>query len=522
MIRMQLSKHKFHLFILLLLIGLGGCDLDTEPSGISSFWNNAADAVMGMNAAYTPFYEEEGFGRGHLWAGPASDDMIVNRKKTEVINMTSFIDLTTNSGEGFYENWQIMYQVIRRANDVLRYVPGIVMDASLKNRLLGEANFLCGFSYFYLAKRYGGVPFFDHRYSDDLNRARETKEETYRRIETYLLAAVRYLENEDLWIHADEEWGRPNLGAAYGLLAKVYLHWGKYSQARDAARKVIDSGRYTLCESYPLLFSLAGEKSDEVLFNLNNKAVRHQGTITSIVLLSARLSGGAGWYYFAPTQSLYNCYEAGDQRRNVTLCGVGDTVHFLQKDIVLTSENMSDMSTGYMAAKYSAAYNEAVTWNWESGADIPLLRYADVLLMHAEAVMHLSGAGPAPDKRTIPVPEAASSLNQVRLRAFGRDERHALTAPTFADLINERRRELAYEDERHFDLVRWGIAQEVYAAATEAEDPRGPRYFNPDMPHFPLPQTEIDNSNGVLVNNTTTPSLYTMFTLTDDTLDFNK
>ncbi|MDO5571362.1 MAG: RagB/SusD family nutrient uptake outer membrane protein [Bacteroidales bacterium] len=486
-----------------------GCSLETEPSGISSFWNNEEDAKLGIDAAYAPFYEEEGFGRGHLWAGPASDDMVVNRQTTEIINLTSFINSSTNTGDGFYENWQIIYKIIRRANDVLRNVPAIDMNVSLQNRILGEANFLCGYCYFFQAKRYGGVPFYNYSTPNDINKARETKQVTYENIEKYLLKSIDYFEKEQLWHHSDDEWGRPNLGAALGLLAKVYLYWGKYDKAKEMSQKVIDSGEYELCESYKMLFSLEGEKSDEVLFNLNNKNVRHQGTVTSIVMLSAKLTGGIGWYYFAPTKSLYDAFEDGDERRNVTLKGVGDEVNFLGVKTKLTSDNISDMTTGYMCTKYSSAYDKAKEWNWESGADIPLLRYADVLLINAEAKMRLAGA--SPENMNQPCQEATESLNQVRLRAFNWDKEKYISSPSFKDLIDERRRELAFEDERHYDLVRWRLAKEVYSKATLESDPRGARNFNELMPCFALPQTEIDNSNGVLINNVPEISPYTMF-----------
>lgn len=494
---MKLYKY----FFIAVIILFASCDIDREPYGTSNFWNTEADVWLGLNAAYDPLYEEEGFGRGHFWAGPASDDMVINRDKADDDKLTKFTAVT-NSSSGQYSNWRLMYRVIRRCNDVFANQGEVSMSESSRNLILGESNFLCAYSYFYLAKRYGGLPFYDYQKPQEINKPRETKEETYRRIVEYLNESVKYFEQENAWQRSKEDWGRPNLGATYGLLAKVYAHWGKYKEAKEAAEKVI--GKYSLDKTddngFAHLFSPAGEKHEEVLFNLTNKAIRNQGTVTSVILLSGTLSGGTGWYYFAPTKSLYNAYGPGDERRLVTLKGAGDEVNYLGKSLILTADTLRDMSTGYMCTKYAAAYNDLSGWNWETGADVPLLRYADVLLIHAEAEIFLAGGGPS--NRTLGVPAAAASFNEVRLRAFGGDASKAIAAPTFNDLVKERRCELAYEDERHYDLVRWGLAKEVYAAATTATDPRGAREFDPAKDaHFPIPQTEIDNTGGLLINN---------------------
>lgn len=498
--------YKSILFFISSILLLSSCDLDKTPSGNSSFWNSEEEIWLGLNAAYEPLYHEEGYGRGQWWAGPASDDMVINRDKPADAAMTGFTDAgATNSSGGHADQWELMYQIIRRSNDVMRYTtPEIEMSDEKRDIILGEANFLCAYAYFHLAKRYGGLPFYDYKDPDNVNKPRETKTKTYENIETYLLATIDHFENQNLWTRSKDDWGRPNLGAAYGLLAKVYAHWGKFDKAKTAAEKVITSGKYSLNKTnnngFAHLFSPAGEKHEEVLFNLTNKPIRNQGTVTSVICLSAKLSGGTGWYYFAPTKSLYEAFDPGDLRRYTTVVGPGDVVNYLGNTTTLTTDNISDMSTGYMCNKYLAAYNDLTGWNWESGQDVPLLRYADVLLIHAEALIMLGGGGP--NNPTVGVAAAATSFNEVRVRAFGGDITKEIAAPTFNDLVKERRCELAYEDERHYDLVRWGLAQQVYAAATTATDPRGPRTFDPvKNAHFPLPQVEIDDSRGILENN---------------------
>lgn len=479
---------------------LSACDLDREPYGVSDYWNTEEDVMMGLNAAYAPLYEEEGFGRGQFWLGGASDDMLTNRPIAEVISVTNFETMVNASGN-VYNNWQLMYEVIRRCNDVMKHTELVNMTAKNKDIALGEANFLSAFSYFFLAKRYGGVPFYDYKKPEEINKKRETLTETYTRIVAYLEIAIAHFEAQQLWKRSDSEWGRPNLGAAYTLLAKVYAYWGKYDKCKEYTSKVV--GHYTLDTTnnngYAHLFSPKGETHEEVLFNLTCNAVRHEGTVTSVILLSNMLSDGTGWGYFAPTKSLYDAYEKTDTRRDVTIVGAGSTVNYLGKKVKITEKQMADMQTGYMCAKYAAAYEGLTSWQWESGADIPLLRYSDALLLDAEADIFLAGGGPG--NRTQGVPAAAKSFNEVRLRAFGGDASKKKSSPTFNDLMNERRCELAYEDDRHFDLVRWGLAKEVYNNSA-TNDPRGARNFDPQKnAYFPLPQKEIENSDNLLVNN---------------------
>lgn len=490
---------KIYKFLVLLFI-VASCDLEREPYGIAGSFKTEADIQLALNAVYDPYYEEEGFGEGWLFFSAASDDMIVRATGEDETKAVMNFATPTNTSWTNADNWQKMYRSIRRANDVIKYTPDIDMSESSRNKIMGEANFLAGFDYFFMAKRYGGLPFFDVTNPEEINPARQTKLETYKRIEAYLLKSIEYFEKENLWKRSDDDFGKPNLGAAYGLLAKVYAHWGKFEECKAMAEKVINSGQYNLDlangNGFKDLFSLEGEKNSEVLFNLTSKPVDHQGTITSVILLSGSFSGGTGWYYMSPTKSLADAFEAGDLRRNVTVRGVGEQILRLGEDFTITEESIADMGTGFMCTKYYAPYEKSSSFPWESGKDVPLLRYSDILLLHAEAIMQLAGAGPT--NASTPVAAAATSFNKVRVRAG----LAPIAAPTFANLVRERRCELAYEDDRHFDLVRWGMAQSVYAAATLANDPRGPRTFTPGKDEaFPIPQVEIDNSNGVLINN---------------------
>lgn len=468
--------------------------LDKTPYGLGSFWNTEEDAELGINAAYEPLYFEESYGRGHFWLSTAGDDFIVNKNKTAVINMTSF---TTNVNVAGYSQsyWSDFYKIIRRSNDVLKNVPGIEMNEQLKNRILGEANFLLGFAYFQLIQKYGGVPFYDYEEEDNINKPRLSREESYTRVENYLKVAVDLLSE---WQYSGEEVGRPHKGSALGLLAKVYAFQGKWTECKSASDKLINSQQYELLPNYQDVFSIAYEKSSEHLFSLQCKAVRHESTITSIVHLPGSITNGSGWNYFAPTTSLAKAYEEGDMRKDATLVSIdGGEFTFDGSTIELSKDIVGSWGTDYICVKFAHPYREKYV-GWESGLDIPILRYSDVLLLNAEATIMLNNGGP--ENRDLGVSEAAESFNKVRVRAFNGDEQKAISAPSFNDLVKERRCELAFEECRHYDLVRWGLAEEIYNAGVD--DPRGPRSYNPSIHNvFPLPQGELDNSNGVLEQN---------------------
>lgn len=489
---------RFRIIILLFItLVASSCNedfLDKSPYGLGTFWNTAEDAELGINAAYEPLYFEESYGRGHFWLSTAGDDFIVNKNKTAVINMTNF---TTNVNVAGYAKsyWSDFYKIIRRCNDVLKNVPEIEMNQQRKDRILGEANFLLGFAYFQLIQKYGGVPFYDYEAESNVNEPRLSLEDSYTRVENYLKAAADLFTE---WEYAGEEIGRPHKGSALGLLAKVYAFEGKWEASKTASDQVISSQQYELLPNYQDAFSTTSENASEHLFSLRCKPVRHQGTITSIVHLPGSITNGSGWNYFAPTASLAKAFEEGDTRRKATLVDVnGGEFKFDGTTTVLSKDLVGSWGTDYICVKFAHPYQEKYV-GWESGLDIPILRYSDVLLLNAEATIMLNNGGPA--NRDLGVAEAAESFNKVRVRAFNGDASKAIAEPTFNDLVKERRCELAFEECRHYDLVRWGLAEEIYNAGID--DPRGPRNYKPSIHNvFPLPQGEIDNSNGVLEQN---------------------
>lgn len=490
----KLIKYLPFFLIPALLVSCKKDFLDKQPHEFTDavFWQTAAQAESALAGVYTPLQDEEALG-GEEWCSieTFSDNAYMNDNYSDYIAMSEFRALQNNEGDLSRNSYVSYYKTIKRATDVLTNVPGITMDAAQKKRILGEANFLLAFAYFQEACRYGGLPIYN---SKDAAAAlvRATEDETWAVIENSLKTATTQLE----WEHEE---GRPGLGAAWGMLAKVYAHEKKWSEAKTAAETVISSGKHSLTANYADIFTIQHENDPEILFGLGARLGEYP--ITPVLMLPNNVWGGLhqepvgeGWRLVSATLQLYNSYQNGDLRKKATVAkrGVDVITYNGFTDVLQAPNNQSPV----VCVKYNAPYKDEYT-GWAAGLNVPALRYADILLIDAEAIMNLNGGGPA--NRTTPIGAAATSLNAVRTRAG----LAAIPVPTFNDLMYERRMELAFEGgDRHFDLVRWGLAESIYNALPAEGTYKPARIYIPNRHRLlPYPQGEIDNSNGSIKQN---------------------
>ena len=488
---------KKYIPILLITVLLASCGkefLNKQPHEFTDavFWKTGAQAEAALAGVYTPLQDEEALG-GEEWCSMEafSDNGYENDNYSDFIAMSEFRANQNTEGDLSLNSYRSYYKTIKRATDVLTNVPNITMDAAQQKRILGEANFLLSFAYYQMAIRYGGVPIYN---SNDpaASLVRATAAKTWETIETGLKTATTQL----AWEHQE---GRPGLGAAWGMLAKVYAHESKWSDAKTAAETVISSGKHSLYANYGRLFTIESENESEILFGLGARLGEYP--ITPVLMLPNNVWGGThdepmgeGWRLVSATLHFYNSYQTGDLRKAATVAkrGVDKITYHGSTDILQAPNNQSPI----VCIKYNTPY-EAEYTGWAAGLNVPALRYADILLIHAEAIMNSNGGGPA--NRTVGVAAAAVSFNKVRQRAG----LPAIASPNFNDLMYERRMELAFEGgDRHFDLVRWGLATEVYNALA-AEGTYKPKrtYINATHRLLPYPQREIDNSNGTITQN---------------------
>jgi hypothetical protein len=482
------------------MIGAAGCSkstLDITPEGTptsGNFWKIEADAIKAANALYEQFDGEEFYGRGYMWYINASDDMVVGRSNAQAENIKNF-NKAFNGGSYTRDQWKMRYIVIKRANDVILNVPKITMNEDLKKRILGEAYFMSGLMYFQLAYNYAddkmGVPIVDRNKPEEtlIPRAANVNE-NYAYIESELLKAADLLPyfND----YKPENYGRPHKTAAWAFLAKMALYKKDWAKAEQYAGLVIGSNKHDLVGSYKQVFTMANNWSVEYIWSaLSN--IRWGSILPGVMLENKGWGKYNGWGYYQPTKELYDAFEPGDKRREVTVLKTGEKFLYWGDSVVYSSSNSL---TGYQFNKYMEpfGYKDGVHLNPDgnhptTNLNVPLMRYAEVLLIMAEAKLMQNK-------------NADAEINKVRVRAG----LLPITNATMVHLKRERRSELAGEwSNRHFDLVRWGDAKAAYAQPLHGYNGGivwPARNFDPAIHHiWPVPQSAIDNGGGIIKQN---------------------
>lgn len=476
-------------------------DLDILPEGApveSTFWTTAYELESGANAMYRPLFDSEFYGRGMFWFINASDDMVTGRKRGESDNVKNFSSAYIGAGD-LETQWAKRYQVIFRANQVIRNINRPNIKPSLRDKYLGEALFMSSRMYFELASNYGdnraGIPIVD-RNKEDISPIPRAKNVTknYEFIISDLKRAVELLPYFSQL--SPDEYGRPHKVAAMALLSKVYLFMEDWKNAEFWANEVITKGNRSLMPKYADVFKAENNYGSEYIWSVvSTPKFGAWGSILPGVMLENKGWGKYnGWGYFHPTKELYDEYEPNDTRRNVTLLKTGDKFIFDGEERIYQSNNSV---SGYQFNKYMDAFKYPLNSGHVSDDGdypntdfaVPLMRYAEVILIAAEAKI-MQGKS------------ATTELDMIRRRA-GLSPK---TTYTLADLKHERRCELAGEwADRHRDLVRWKDAQVQYAKPLHGMDGKEiwpARNFNPNVHHiWAVPQIEIIRSNGVIKQN---------------------
>lgn len=444
-----------------------------------ALFNNDAGAATFVTAIYSKFLDWNM--TSFSWIGMssiASDDADKGSSPGDTGSDKDLMDaLTYNaSSPSTSEIFAANYEGINRCNQALSIIPQLDQaDPALRARLLGEAKFLRAFMYFTLVKSYGGVPIIDHlpNPSSDEDRimqlTRKTTAEVYSYIESDLNDAIAALPNKSAY--AASEKGRASKGAAYALLAKVNLYQKNWQKVVDNCNLITG---YSIVSDYASMFKLAGENDAESIFEIQGTgSTPAKGISGYSATQGARGAGGWGWGFNTPSMSLVNAYETGDVRKNATIIFAGTTLYD-GRVVPTTVENPR-----YNYKAYSSAYTDG----WETDVNIKYLRYAEVVLMKAEALNELGQTSTA-----IPL------LNQIRTRAGLANTTAASQVDVRKAIWKERRVEMAFEHDRFFDLVRTGQAVSAFAID-------GKTFVAGKHELFPLPQSFITQSNGLSVQN---------------------
>jgi starch-binding outer membrane protein, SusD/RagB family len=491
---MHMKRTKFiHILWLFLLVPVACEDfLDKPPQGEltqANFPTTAEDALLATNAAYNTM-RDPNFNSGLF---PLTDIMSDDSNKgsnpdDQAATIGPFDRFQYLKTEGaILRWWNTLYKAMRRTNVVVEKVPTIDMNPGLRDRYIGEARFLRALYYFDLVRAWGGVPLLTT--VDPKVLPRSTPDEVYQLIEEDLLFAIAHLPRKSQYGAGDA--GRASKGAAQALLAKVYLFQNKWADAAAKALDVINSGDYNLEADFDNANSVFGEQGVESVFEVasfGSEGIENGGNQYGNVQ-AVRGTPNRGWGFNRPTLDLRNSFEPGDPRLESTVIFLGEVLD----GVTIVGDGLTpDASTDSHGQAEIECYNQKV---WTPGTNVPpsfghnrrFIRFSDVLLIAAEALNENNDpAG------------ALIHLNRVRQRA--REGNNAIlpdititSKDQLRDLIlRERRVELALEGHRFWDLVRTNRAEAVLS-------PLG--FVKGKHELFPIPQTEIDLSQGALTQN---------------------
>ena len=536
-------KTKKYLFIIPALLGISFYSCDNylnfpkeNTVKIADSFTNATKAVESATACYAPLtweYQSNGGTFFNEWfiGDICSDDALKGSNSLSdmglVFDMENFKTKSDNNSLLWY--YRAQYIGVFRCNLVQEYVsamsPALFAKekAGLQNRVLAEASFLRAMYYFRLVRVFGGVPVVNSliKAQSDWKQLRATESGVYDQIYSDLKYAIKYLPERNGYVATDL--GRATKGAARALLMKAYLNNHNYTDAKLQGDSITESGQYALVSNYNDIFTISGENNSESVFEIQyidegtsdgwNGMGFSRGTLTP-TMTRPRWGSEEGWGFNRPTQELYDEFEPGDPRRDAAI--YAPTLNQVNASDDNTNNVNVYLGNRYTARKYSMM-NPDTTWikldhSTRGEINHKEIRYADVLLMYAEACLKLA----APD-----VSKAKVALEQVRNRArltAGRND----ILPVFPNytiplqgvgqagtkqlqdnvedlylaIQHERRVELAMEGHRWFDLKRWGLLSEVmnhYRVSTKTQIST---YMDPFVKGknelFPIPLQERD------------------------------
>ncbi|MBB6108089.1 SusD family protein [Mucilaginibacter lappiensis] len=428
----------------------------------------------------------------------ASDDADKGSSPDDYGDAKQIDNLQTSATNGVVNNvWTGHYQGVARANQALDKLQNAQFDAATKNALIGEAKFLRAYFYFNLVRLYGGVPLLDKvplasEANQDKYQTRATADAIYAFIISDLDFAAANLPDKGA-----TDVGRATKSAAQSLEAKVYLYMKNYQKAYDLSKAVMDGGKYSLVKDYSLIWRQraingdGGNNNSESIFEI--QAGINKDCSAGINLYSVsqgpRAGGKFGWAdlgfgFNNPSASLLAEYEANDVRKAATVISINAHGTVLWDGFRIPSQDSVQNSTYSYKAYHSRTAEDNCGGNTDRlPKQVRILRYADILLINAEAAFQLGRTG-----------EASTDLTLVRTRAG-----LPSTGASLLTIWHERRMELAEEHDRFFDIVRQDAVMPGRAAAAFAAHGKT---WAAKYALFPIPQTQIDLSGGRLKQNT--------------------
>lgn len=512
----NLFKTKF-LLIAVVAVSLFSCekeflDRPTEDSyNVDDFYKTTDQVLASTNALYAaPWFN---FNTNTIWT---IGELSSGNGRTWDPRNADFTNFAINGNHStLTQAWESLYAVVAQSNAVINTLPeaaGVEVPQDVVDTAVGEARFIRSVAYFYLVRIFGSVPIIDNNNDYVLEPVvpRNTVADVYRFITEDLEFAI---ENITTYDKASAP-GRVSSNGAKAMLAKVYLYMENYSDAYQFADDVINNGEFRLfggdsqysdsddSGSYYDLFTPENDNNQESIFALQWTASPSYGEgngLQSLFGPSGFTGGSDGWSAIGPSPDLLAAYE--DQDEDVRYYATFMKREAEYPDLnggYTVPDNVDAQGTDHIVKKYVVGSAAATLRDDGSGQTTTsnntyILRYADLLLVHAEAA--LRGGGP--------VVNGVESYNKVRLRA-GLEKNET---PTLDDIFNERRVELAFEFEFWYDVVRLGEAEAIEFLSNSdrgtINNDTGevePEFYTATAEDllFPYPTTETQNNPALL------------------------
>jgi len=510
-----MKKISFSIICSLALL-LSSCKkdfLDRKPLDAfseTSLWATVSDAQAALNGCYNGWENGE-----WIYYIDCASDNAFNPYPWEGYSMMGNAVLLTPTNTGI-NPWS--FTTIQRVNWFLENIEKMDIDAELKGRMIAEARFLRAYRYFIMTQAYGDVPLVTKNLTTEESNAvtKTAKSEVVAYVLTELKACADVLPES----YEGDDVGKITSGAAWALKARAELYNEMYTDCIASCNMIMD--KYELFPSYPDLFRIQNENNSEIILDV--QFVQNTNSLR-VGVLPPQTSGG--WWSVNPTQALVDDYEMANGK-TINEAGSGynpddpykDRDPRLQNTIVVPGawydqgyfDPLNPSSYDYYAAyNYTGYAGKKYTQNmsdyddkWNTGLNIPVIRYAEVLLTFAEAKIESGEVD-----NTV-----YEAINKIRSRAGMPDVDQAVynSQSTLRTLVRrERRVELALEGLRWFDVQRWRIAEEVmngpvYGSRLGTVDPATgalnlsedrilseQRVFDPSKNYlWPIPQSEID------------------------------
>lgn len=440
------------------------------------FYKTEEQVILAMGNAYTSM-QLRGSSPFGLWgAQEVSSDAVISPFRTSgafLRNNNLFLNTHEhkfNPGLAtVFGSWDFSFNTIAACNQIIFQIERTTIDEDVKSKFIAELKVLRAFNYYVAMDLFGNIPVTLDFTETELP-IQKSRAEVFEIIERELLENIPLIDE----IPTTENYGRATQALGYSVLAKMYINaekWTgtpKWDEAIQACDNIIDNGNYSLANDYFDNFIIENQGSPETLFAIPYD--RRQGfgwMIHSITLHPSFIDvfnySAPIWNGMSTTEDFYNLYENDDNRKTGWLVGKQFNVNGVP---LLTTKNDTVNFTPFVAGLRNAAEDAgARQGKWQFTPDLEqgqssdndwiVFRYADILLIKAEALMRKNGGAATS--------EAVSLVNQVRVRAFGdATGNYNVGTLTLDELVDERGRELSWEGHRRQDLIRFGKWQDEW------------------------------------------------------------